>query len=66
MLIGQKHFNTYEEIMIESVSIDIRDYRLNPLIYGSRIYILIILLCKIENGWNIWNTIYRKTEYKKL
>ncbi len=51
-------YHTNQNWMEHSVSVDISTYKIDPFKYGARIYILILLICEIEESWKIWENIY--------
>ena len=62
--IGQNHYTTYTRAIEQSITVDIRDYEIDPLIYGNRAYILIVLLCISVGDWKLWESIFLTGRHK--
>lgn len=56
--IGSRQYISYTKAIEESITVDIRDYNMNPLIYGNRAYILIVILCISVGDWKLWESIF--------
>lgn len=41
-----------------NVALDIKNYRINPLLHGAKVYIFILLLSEFTHNFNIWQEVY--------
>lgn len=60
--IGENQYTTYIEAIERSLTVDIKDYNIDPLIYGEKVYILIFLLCTVEHNWQLWESLFLNKE----